>query len=84
MIGKIHFVRSAPSDAPEADASGTFTPRQRELLALVAQGRDNLQIGAQMGLADKTVRNALSQLYTRLAVEGRPQAVVKARELGFG
>ena len=79
-----HFVRSAPSDAPEADVSGTFTPRQRELLALVAQGRDNLQIGARMGLADKTVRNALSQLYTRLAVEGRPQAVVKARELGFG
>ena len=79
-----HFVRSAPSDAPEADVSGTFTPRERELLALVAQGRDNLQIGAQMGLADKTVRNALSHLYTRLAVEGRPQAVVKARELGFG
>ena len=50
----------------------------------MAQGRDNLQIAAQMGLADKTVRNALSQLYTRLAVEGRPQAVVKARELGFG
>lgn len=78
------FVRAPPSASPEADAAGTFTPRERELLALVAQGRDNLQIGAQLGLADKTVRNVLSQLYTRLAVEGRPQAVVKARELGFG
>ena len=79
-----HFVRTPQTDAPECDAAGTFTPRERELLALVAQGRDNLQIAAQLGLADKTVRNALSQLYTRLAVEGRPQAVVKARELGFG
>lgn len=66
-----------------AAASG-FTARERALLHLVAAGRDNLQIGAELGLADKTVRNALSQLYWRLAVEGRPQAVVKARELGFG
>ncbi len=60
-----------------------FTPRERELLALVARGCDNLQIGAQLGLADKTVRNALSRLYTRLGVEGRSHAVVRARELGF-
>ena len=82
-----HFVctpQAAQTDSPDGAATGTFTPCERELLALVAPGRDNLQIAAQMGLADKTVRNTLSQLYTRLAVEGRPQAVVKARELGFG
>jgi DNA-binding NarL/FixJ family response regulator len=50
----------------------------------VARGLDNLQIAAHLGLADKTVRNALSRLYTTLGVEGRPQAVVRARELGFG
>ncbi len=66
-----------------AAASG-FTPRERALLHLVAAGRDNLQIGAELGLADKTVRNGLSRLYRRLDVEGRPQAVVRARELGFG
>ena len=65
-------------------ASGSFTPRERELLALVAQGLDNLQIGAHTGLADKTVRNALSKLYATLDVEGRPQAVARARDLGFG
>lgn len=64
--------------------AGPFTPRERELLALVAQGLDNLQIGAHMGLADKTVRNALSKLYATLQVEGRPQAVARARDLGFG
>jgi len=60
-----------------------FTARERELLALVARGLDNLQIGAHLGLADKTVRNQLSRLYQRLGVEGRTHAVVRARELGF-
>ncbi len=70
---------------PQTPAAGAdFTARERALLHLVAQGRDNLQIGADLGLADKTVRNTLSRLYTRLGVEGRPQAVVRARELGFG
>lgn len=62
----------------------TLTPRERELLTLVAQGLDNLQITAHMGLADQTVRNALSKLYTTLGVDGRPQAVARARDLGFG
>jgi DNA-binding NarL/FixJ family response regulator len=64
-------------------AAAGFTARERELLSLVAQGLDNLQIGAQLGLADKTVRNQLSALYRKLAVEGRSHAVVRARELGF-
>lgn len=66
-----------------SDAGRAFTPRERELLTLVARGCDNLQIAAQLGLAEKTVRNGLSSLYTRLGVEGRSHAVVRARELGF-
>jgi len=69
--------------APEPGGGLRFTPRERQLLALVARGRDNLQIAAELGLADKTVRNALSLLYARLAVDGRSHAVVRARELGF-
>ena len=49
----------------------------------MARGCDNLQIAAQLGLAEKTVRNALSRLYTRLQVDGRTHAVVRARELGY-
>jgi len=67
-----------------AGAGQAFTPRERELLGLVAQGLDNLQIAARLGPAEKTVRNALSRLYGTLGVEGRPQAIVRARELGFG
>lgn len=50
----------------------------------MARGLDNLQIAAHLGLADKTVRNTLSLLYGKLGVEGRPQAIVRAREMGFG
>ena len=64
-------------------AAAGFTERECRLLSLVAQGLDNLQIGAQLGLADKTVRNQLSALYRRLGVDGRSHAVVRARELGF-
>jgi DNA-binding CsgD family transcriptional regulator len=60
-----------------------LSARERELMALVARGLDNLQIAAELGLAEKTVRNALSALYARLQVEGRSHAVAKARDLGF-
>ena len=68
---------------PPAGDGPAFTPRERALLALVARGCDNLQIAAELGLAEKTVRNALSALYGRLEVDGRSHAVVRARELGF-
>ncbi len=60
-----------------------LTPRERELASLVAQGLDNLQIAARLGLADKTVRNMLSALYAKLGVEGRAMAVGKARDMGL-
>lgn len=60
-----------------------LTRRERELAGLVAQGLDNAQIAARLGVADKTVRNALSALYARLGVDNRARAVVRARELGL-
>lgn len=63
--------------------AGNFTKRERELLAAVALGLDNQQIAARLAISDKTVRNALSLLYVKLGVEGRPQAIVRAREMGF-
>jgi len=67
----------------EAAAQPALTPAERALAALVGQGLDNLQITAQLGLAEKTVRNRLSALYAKLGVEGRAMAVVKVRELGL-
>jgi pimeloyl-ACP methyl ester carboxylesterase/DNA-binding CsgD family transcriptional regulator len=67
----------------ESSKPPALTPAERALAALVAQGLDNLQITAHLGLAEKTVRNRLSALYAKLGVEGRAMAVVKARELGL-
>ncbi len=61
-----------------------LTPRQRELLEWLAQGRDNAQIAAQMNLREKTVRNQVSAVFDRLGVETRAQAIVLAREAGLG
>jgi pimeloyl-ACP methyl ester carboxylesterase/DNA-binding CsgD family transcriptional regulator len=77
------FLR-APAPESGGDGAATHTTRERELLQLVARGCDNAQIAAHLGLAEKTVRNALSRLYASLGVEGRPQAVVRAREMGYG
>jgi pimeloyl-ACP methyl ester carboxylesterase/DNA-binding CsgD family transcriptional regulator len=67
-------------DGPLAQLS----PRQRELLELMAQGRDNLQIAASLGLSEKTVRNSVSMLFDRLGVASRAMAIVTAREHGLG
>lgn len=60
-----------------------LTPRERELARLVAQGLDNAQIAAHLGVADKTVRNGLSVLYAKLGVDSRARAVARSRDLGL-
>jgi len=61
-----------------------LTERQAQVLELLAQARDNAQIAATLGLSEKTVRNQVSMIFTKLGVETRTQAVVKAREAGLG
>jgi DNA-binding NarL/FixJ family response regulator len=69
---------------PSVGAFEALSKRQREILELIAQGRDNAQIAAALGLTDKTVRNQVSAIFDRLEVENRPQAIVLAREAGMG
>ncbi|MFD5432968.1 response regulator [Kitasatospora sp. NPDC127067] len=55
-----------------------LTPREREILALVGEGRTNRQIGQELYLAEKTVKNHVSRLLAKLGVERRLQAAVIA------
>ena len=74
-------------DSPDGGQHKPFpdlSPRQRDVLELLAQGLDNLQIAARLALAEKTVRNTITPLFQKLSVESRPQAIVRAREAGFG
>ena len=61
-----------------------LTPRERELLELLARGLDNLQIAAHLALSEKTVRNKVSAIFDKLGVDNRGRAIVLAREAGFG
>lgn len=72
----------APSDLDPMLAD--LTLREREVLELIAQGRDNAQIAAVLALSEKTVRNHITRVFAKLQVENRPQAIVLAREAGFG
>jgi len=61
-----------------------LTEREREVLELVAQGLDNRTIGGRLGITEKTVRNHVSMLLSKLCVTSRAQAIVRAREAGYG
>jgi DNA-binding NarL/FixJ family response regulator len=61
-----------------------LTDREREVLDLVAQGRANAAIAARLGLSQKTVRNHVSNILTKLQVADRAQAIVQARDAGLG
>ena len=68
----------------KAIAFSKLTRGERELVELLARGLDNLQIAAHLGLSEKTVRNKVSAVFDKLAVATRAQAIVRAREAGFG
>lgn len=70
--------RSQESAFPE------LSDREREALDLIAQGLSNREIASRLYLSEKTVRNYVSDIYSKLQVASRAEAVVKAREAGLG
>jgi pimeloyl-ACP methyl ester carboxylesterase/DNA-binding CsgD family transcriptional regulator len=76
-----------------ADAAGSarrdghfleLTEREREVLELIARGLDNSQIAAELHMSPKTVRNHINAIFSKLSVRSRAQAIVRARDAGFG
>lgn len=61
-----------------------LTDREREILDLVARGLTNAEIARRLVVSDKTVRNHVSNVFTKLQVAGRAEAVARARDAGFG
>jgi DNA-binding NarL/FixJ family response regulator len=73
---------TAPAAPPPAFPQ--LTEREREVLDLVAQGRPNAAIAARLSLSEKTIRNHVSNILTKLQVADRAQAIVQARDAGLG
>ncbi|HET9188509.1 MAG TPA: response regulator transcription factor [Acidothermaceae bacterium] len=66
------------------NAFPSLTSREREVLDLVAAGKRNGEIARGLQLSEKTVRNHLSAIFTKLQVTDRSAAIVRAREAGLG
>ncbi len=75
---------SAPRPTAPAEAFPELTAREREVLDLIAKGRTNQEIAKELYLSPKTVRNHISNIFTKLQVADRAQAIIRAREAGLG
>jgi DNA-binding NarL/FixJ family response regulator len=72
-------MRSGAAEQP--DELRSLTEREREILTLIAEGLTNRQIGERLFLAEKTVKNNVSNLLAKLGLERRTQAAVLAAKL---
>jgi DNA-binding NarL/FixJ family response regulator len=76
-----HFANPPP---PAEDPFPELTPREREILELLAEGRRTADIAGALHLSPKTVSNNLTTIFAKLEVADRTAAVIRARERGLG
>jgi DNA-binding NarL/FixJ family response regulator len=79
----VEFYSGAHKDYA-AQAFPDLTPRERDVLDLVASGARNHEIARRLGLSEKTVRNHVSALLLKLQVPDRTAAAARARDAGLG
>jgi DNA-binding NarL/FixJ family response regulator len=75
---------AAPSTAPRPHLFPELTEREHEILDLLAEGFTNSNIAERLFLSPKTVRNHVSNVFSKLQVTDRAQAIIRAREAGLG
>jgi DNA-binding NarL/FixJ family response regulator len=83
----VNYFQTVEADLKSAmpDAlSPELTARELEMLDLIAKGVSNPQIARQLVISDKTVRNHITSIFSKLQVADRAQAIIKARNAGLG
>ena len=73
-------LRSGNAAHPADDAFATLSPQEDRILELIADGLTNAEIAGKLSLAEKTIKNYVSQIYSKLSVERRSQAARLATE----
>jgi DNA-binding NarL/FixJ family response regulator len=76
------FANLEPASRPELFPE--LTEREREILAFIADGQTNAEIAEKLVISMKTVRNHVSNIFSKLQVADRAQAAIRAREAGLG
>ena len=79
----VNFFSSSQA-ALSPQAFPELTSREHEVLELIARGLNNQAIANRLSISEKTVRNHISNIFNKLQVVDRAQAIVKAREAGLG
>lgn len=79
-LSQLATAAAPPAEPPAAEPAIGLTPREREILLLLAQGYTNQEIGETLALSIGTVKNHLSVIFAKLAVRDRTQAALWARE----
>jgi DNA-binding NarL/FixJ family response regulator len=74
---------AAPRPAAPKEIFPTLTEREREILQLIARGRANNDIAKELALSSKTVGNYVSNIFSKLQVADRAQAIIRARDAGL-
>jgi DNA-binding NarL/FixJ family response regulator len=77
----VQYFASRPTGA--ARSFPELTEREREILALMAQGQNNEEIASRLILSLKTIRNHVSNIFAKLEVSDRVKAIIRAREKGM-
>ena len=80
----IELLRFVQGSRSSARSFVELTSREREVLELIARGLDNAEIAIRLSVSTKTVRNHINSIFGKLDVASRAQAIVLAREAGFG
>ncbi|WP_449283424.1 response regulator [Leucobacter sp.] len=73
----------AGAEGPGTGPAPKLTPREREILALVAEGLSNPEIAGRLFIGDSTVKTHLLHVFEKLGVSDRTRAVIRAMELGL-
>ncbi len=70
-------------EVPKVDTGPHLSPRQQQVLELMAEGMTNSEIGDQLGVTERTVKAYAQELYDKLGVRNRAGAVAEAAKLGL-
>jgi ATP/maltotriose-dependent transcriptional regulator MalT len=60
-----------------------LTARELEVVRLIAQGRSNTEIAAELFVSDATVKTHINHIFSKLGARDRSQVIIKARQLGL-
>ena len=77
------FGQPRTKTATETDVYSDLTPREREVLRLIASGRSNKEIAAQLGISERTVKTHISNIFSKLELTDRTQAALFVHNRGM-